>query len=194
MFATSETQQEPADKHTDVSGTAFYRGSLFMFYDTITFTRKLRKQILNTQTVKISCNGFFLHLHGKCGMVQLMSEESKLSTPKGCPFPPPTLSSQNSSPGNSTTGKDIRAVLNNPSKEIPTSPNHEKNITVTVPTWTLDTSLRPRTAALFQKPALAAIPPSAVPWSHKNLASLSSWAKSKDGSSLELADQRKRNR
>lgn len=55
-------------------------------------------EILNTQMMKTSCNNFFLYPHGKCGMIKLTCEKSKLSMPRGCPFPPSTLStrSQNS--------------------------------------------------------------------------------------------------
>lgn len=66
----------------------------------------------------------------------------------------------------SITGKVITGMLNNLSKKIPNTPNHVRNITVTVSTWTLNTSLHLRTSALFLWPALAATPPKHRTWQH----------------------------
>lgn len=76
--------------------------------------------------MKISCNDFFLHSHGKCGMIQLMPGESKLSMPKGCLFPPPPPTP--SVPEVTTLitwgqpqGKDMRGMLDSPTKKSLTS-------------------------------------------------------------------------
>lgn len=143
-----------------------------MFYDTINFTGKLRK---------LRYCSYFLHPHGKCGMMQLISEESKLSTPKGCPFPPPALSTRNQNSHNLGAAPQVKTLRVccsiAPGSKIPNIPKHEENITVTVLPWTLDISFHLSTSALFLKPALAAIPPNPVLWSHKSLVSLSGWAK-----------------
>lgn len=80
----------------------------------------------STRMIKMSCHGCFLHLYGKRGMIQLLSEESKSLCPKTAPsFPPPTLS---------TRSQHSHYLGAAPRKEVPTIPNHEKNNTVTVQT------------------------------------------------------------